>query len=61
MHNSLQGISQPCMIAFVTWPPFLCYHHLLYVKGGQVAKPIMHGFEIPCMHLFEVKGFLIND
>ena len=47
-HNSSQGISQPCMIGFVTWPPFLCYHHLLYVKGGQVTKPIMHGCEIPC-------------
>ena len=47
-YNSLQGISQPCMIGFVTWPPFLCYHHLLYVKGGQVTKPIMHGCEIPC-------------
>ena len=22
VHNSSQGISQPCMIGFVTWPPF---------------------------------------
>ena len=43
-----QGISQPCMIGFVTWPILLCYHHLLYVKGGQMTKPIMHGCEIPC-------------
>ena len=28
-------------------------------KGGQVTKPIMHGCEIPCEHVFEAKGFLI--
>ena len=54
-----QGISQPCMIGFVTWPPFCTI--IIYVKGGQVTKPIMHGCEIPCEHVFEVKRFLINN
>ena len=54
-----QGISQPCMIGFVTWPPFCTI--IIYVKGGQVTKPIMHGCEIPFEHVFEVKGFLINN
>ena len=47
------------MIDFVTWPPFCTI--IIYVKGGQVTKPIMHGCEIPCEHVFEVKGFLMND
>ena len=38
---------------------FLYYHHLC--KRWQVTKPIMHGCEIPCEHVFEVKGFLMND
>ena len=43
------------MIGFVTWPPFCTI--IIYVKGGQVTKPIMHGCEIPCEHVFEVKRF----
>ena len=43
------------MISFVTWPPFCTI--IIYVKGGQVTKLIMHGCEIPCKHVFEVKGF----
>ena len=54
-----QSISQSCMIGFVTWPPFCTI--IIYVKGGQVTKPIMHGCEIPCEHVFEVKRFLINN
>ena len=27
-HNNSQCISQPCMIGFVTWPPFLYYRSL---------------------------------
>ena len=46
------------MISFVTWPPFCTI--IIYVKGGQVTKLIMHGCEIPCEHVFEVKGFLIK-
>ena len=53
-----QGISQPCMIGFVTWPPL---QMMIVQKGGQVTKSIMHGCEIPCEHVFKVKGFLIND
>ena len=26
-----------------------------------MTKPIMHGCEIPCEHIFEAKGFLISD
>ena len=43
------------MISFVTWPPFCTI--IVYVKGGQVTKLIMHGCEIPCEHVLEVKGF----
>ena len=57
MHTIVQqdiAISQPCMIGFVTWPPFCT---TTYVKGGQVTKPIMHGCEIAillnyCVHAF---------
>ena len=48
------------MIGFVTWPPFT-YVDDDSTKGGQVTKPIMHGCEMPCEHVFEVKGFLINN
>ena len=34
---------------------------MIVQKGGQVTKPIMHGCEIPCEHVFEVKRFLINS
>ena len=47
------------MIGFVTWPPFCTI--IIYVKDGQVTKPIMHGCETPCEHVLEVKGFLINN
>ena len=44
---------------FVTWPPF--YTIIIYVKGGQVTKPIMHSCGISCEHIFEANGFLINN
>ena len=59
-HNSSQGIFTT-MIGFVTWPPFVLYHHL---KGGQVTKPIMHMVvKIPCelLCVIKVKGFFINN
>ena len=34
---------------------------MLVQKGGQVTKSITHGCEIPCEHVLEVKGFLINN
>ena len=51
------------MIGFVTWPPFT---YVVVQKGGQVTKPIMRGCEIAillnyCVHVFEVKGFTINN
>ena len=50
---------------FTTMHDWLCRLTIFYVdddstKGGKVTKPIMHGCEIPCEHVFEVKGFLIN-
>ena len=50
------------MIGFVTWPPFCT---TIYVKGGQVTKPIMHGCEIAillnyCVHVFEVAKRIYN-
>ena len=51
---------------FTTMHDWLCHLAtfctiIIYVKGGQVTKPIMHGCEIPCEHVFEVKRFLINN
>ena len=48
---------------FTTMHDWVCHLSTFYIlqKGGQVTKPIMHGCEIPCEHVFEVKGFLINN
>ena len=65
MHTILHRVfhNHACMIGFVTYPPFLYYIiiYIVYVKGGQVTKPIMHGCEIPCEVLCACQGFLIND
>ena len=51
---------------FTTMHDWLCHLATFYIdmimqKGDQVTKPIMHGCKIPCEHVLEVKGFLINN